>query len=168
MTFKCNIKFECHFCRSLLRWVKLRFLAVFHRDMCRMVMSIRATEKTESGRKRTARDYAFSCDDDHCYTNETVDLGQRWGPPTLPVSRGCKPQLSFLRFQRRLSWKVRYYATQDGKGDPIWPTEETAKKKQRKTVRCTVVHPQNLTSSQRDGRVNVQFLRIRNYWLSNR
>lgn len=102
-----------------------------HRDMCRTVPSIRAKEKAESGRKGTVWDHAFSWDD-HCCIDETVDLGQRWGPPTLPVSRGCKPQPSFLRFGVA-SWKARYCTTQDGKGDPIWLTgdseEETAQNK---------------------------------------
>lgn len=69
-----------------------------YRDICRTVTSIRAKEKTESGRKRTVRGLCvlmrrrpLLC------TDETVDLGQRWGPSTLPISRGCTSHNRRLR-----------------------------------------------------------------------
>jgi len=108
--------------------------------MCRTV-TIRAKEK-ENQEGQELRSTTRSHE-----TTTIVALTRPWiwvsggARPTLPVSRGCKPQPSFLRFGVA-SWKARCCATQDGKGDLTWPTKESAKKKQRKTV-CHIVYPQH-------------------------
>lgn len=67
-------------------------------------------------------------------------------PPSFPRSKAAVAV--FCGFGVA-SWKARRYcATQDGKGDPIWPTGSAARKKRGgKTVRRRFVFTRNLTDS---------------------